>query len=300
MLLTNLMQLYCNHKQLRAPSVYDCKAVIAAGVICTAARGVSCWRGAGVDLDGRGNHEKRREEFIVIAVATCSGKAVLGRQCRHVVPRHTRAECSPTSSHSMLASLVAYTSQGLTVRTGWIHHSTTVSADPVVSPTAVHQGRAVTGALPGIRDHCVVHLLLLVPAEEVYARNASHVFTPVKGREQAGRGNEPVVCRRRGLCRRTWVPESQRRAMPDTWRGGAGPSAGEPQLRANLDPRRRIHCRPSDNGGCGQAAGGLSSVATFICAPATPRPYRQHLATERCIESAPGSGGLVRKASVCA
>ncbi len=79
----------------------------------------------------------------------------------------------------MLASLVAYVSQGLNAKSGWIHHNSHVIADPVGVPPVAHQGRAVTGALSGIRNHCVVHLPLLVPAEEVYARMASHVFTSV-------------------------------------------------------------------------------------------------------------------------
>jgi len=123
----------------------------------------------------------------------------------------------------MLASLVAYVSQGLNAKSGWIHHNSHVIADPVGVPPVAHQGRAVTGALSGIRNHCVVHLPLLVPAEEVYARMASHVFTSVEGREQAGRGSEPVVCRRSGLCRRRCAAESAPwPAMPDTWWGGAG------------------------------------------------------------------------------
>jgi len=178
---------------------------------------------AGEDLDRRDNHEKRREEFNVIAAAIWSGKAVVGRQCRHVVPHYTRAGSSPTIRHSSVASLVVFLSRGLNAKSGWIHHNRHVTAGPVGVPPVAHQERAVTGALPGIRNHCVVHLPLLVPAEEVYARMASHVFTPVKGREQAGRGNEPVSCRRRGMCRRMCAGESAPwPAMPDTWWGGAG------------------------------------------------------------------------------
>ena len=89
-LLTNLMQLLCNHKQLRAPLASDCRSVM----VQASAVPLVMESRAGADLDGRANHEKRREEFNVIAAAKCSGRAVIGSHSRHL------DYALPTASHA--------------------------------------------------------------------------------------------------------------------------------------------------------------------------------------------------------